>query len=166
MASSRATARQRTSSLSEESARSGQKRAAARAAAELVEDGMRLGLGTGSTVAYLLPAIAASRYKNLRCVATSPLTELAASALGLTVEALDEVGELDLAIDGADQIDGKEDTVITVPMGGQPREFKCQNYLYHFAMLQVQFHATTAYDLVRSTGVNIGKRDYLGQQPS
>jgi len=66
----------------------------------------------------------------------------------------------------ADQLDGKEDTVITVPMGGQPREFKCQNYLYHFAMLQVQFHATTAYDLVRSVGVNIGKRDYLGQMPS
>jgi hypothetical protein len=34
----------------------------------------------------------------------------------------------------ADQFDGKEDTVITVPMGGQLREFKCQNYLYHFAM--------------------------------
>ena len=66
----------------------------------------------------------------------------------------------------ADQIDGKEDTVITVPMGGQPREFKCQNYLYHFAMLQVQFHATTAYDLIRSTGVNVGKRDYLGPMPS
>jgi uncharacterized protein len=57
----------------------------------------------------------------------------------------------------ADQIDGKEDTVITVPMGGQPREFKCQNYLYHFAMLQVQFHATTAYDIIRGTGVNLGK---------
>ena len=64
------------------------------------------------------------------------------------------------------QIDGKEDTVITVPMGGQPREFKCQNYLYHFAMLQVQFHATTAYDIIRSTGVNIAKRDYLGPMPS
>ena len=66
----------------------------------------------------------------------------------------------------ADQLDGKEDTVITVPMGGQPREFKCQNYLYHFAMLQVQFHATTAYDIIRSTGVNIAKRDYLGPIPS
>jgi Domain of unknown function (DUF1993) len=37
----------------------------------------------------------------------------------------------------AEQLDGKEDTVITVPIGGQPRESKCQNYLYHFAMLQV-----------------------------
>ena len=66
----------------------------------------------------------------------------------------------------ADQLDGKEDTVITVPVGGQPREFKCQNYLYHFAMLQVQFHATTAYDILRSTGASIGKRDYLGPMPS
>jgi hypothetical protein len=66
----------------------------------------------------------------------------------------------------ADQLDGKEDTVITVPMGGQSREFKCQNYLYHFAMLQVQFHATTAYDIIRSSGVNLGKLNYLGKMPS
>jgi len=106
MASSRATARQRRPPLSaDESAVSAQKRAAASAAVELVHDGMRLGLGTGTTVAYLLPALAASKYQALRCVATSPATELAARALGLTVEALDEVGELDLAIDGADQID-------------------------------------------------------------
>ena len=65
---------------------------------------MRVGLGTGTTVAYLLPELAAGR-KRLRCVATSPATELAARALGLTVEALDEVGELDIAIDGADQVD-------------------------------------------------------------
>jgi hypothetical protein len=43
---------------------------------------------------------------------------------------------------------------------------KGQNYLYHFAMLQVQFHATTAYDIIRHVGVNIGKRDYLGPMPS
>jgi ribose 5-phosphate isomerase A len=88
-----------------EAAIASQKRAAARAAAELVEDGMRVGLGTGSTVAHLLPAIAERGCRGLRCVATSPATDAAARALGLTVEALDEVGELDLAIDGADQID-------------------------------------------------------------
>ncbi len=66
---------------------------------------MRVGLGTGSTVAYLLPAIADRGCKGLRCVATSPATEQAARALGLTLEALDEVGELDILIDGADQID-------------------------------------------------------------
>jgi len=66
----------------------------------------------------------------------------------------------------AEQFAGKDETDVTFPMGGQPRTMKCQNYLYHFAMLQVQFHATTAYDILRSTGVPIGKRDYLGPQPS
>ena len=66
----------------------------------------------------------------------------------------------------ANQLDGKEDSQVTVTVGGQPREFKSQNYLYHFAMLQVQFHATTAYDIIRHVGVKVGKRDYLGQMPS
>ncbi len=82
-----------------------QKRAAAIAAAELVRDGARLGLGTGSTVAHLLPALAARGLRGLRCVATSPATERAALALGLNVETFDDLGELDIAIDGADQID-------------------------------------------------------------
>jgi hypothetical protein len=64
------------------------------------------------------------------------------------------------------QFAGKDEADVTFPMGGQPRTMKCQSYLYHFAMLQVQFHATTAYDILRSVGVNIGKRDYLGQMPS
>jgi ribose 5-phosphate isomerase A len=105
MATPGATPRQRVEQLSDEPAISSEKRAAATAAAELIEDGMRVGLGTGSTVAYLLPAIAARGCTGLRCVATSPATETAARALGLNVEALDEVGELDIAIDGADQID-------------------------------------------------------------
>ena len=66
---------------------------------------MRVGLGTGSTVAYLLPALAERKLRGLRCVATSPATEQAARALGLNVEDLDAVGELDIAIDGADQVD-------------------------------------------------------------
>lgn len=81
-----------------------QKRAAAEAAALLVSDGDRVGLGTGSTVAHLLPVLAA-RGLSLRCAATSPATERAARALGLVVEDLDELGRLDIAIDGADQID-------------------------------------------------------------
>jgi ribose 5-phosphate isomerase A len=80
-----------------------EKQAAAEAAATLAEDGMTLGLGTGTTVAYLLPALA-RRLLNLRCVATSPQTERAALDLGLRVEQLDGIGRLDLAIDGADQI--------------------------------------------------------------
>lgn len=67
-------------------------------------DGARVGLGTGTTVAFLLPALA-ERGLDLRCVATSPATEELARELGLTVERLDDVGALDIAIDGADQID-------------------------------------------------------------
>jgi ribose 5-phosphate isomerase A len=81
------------------------KRAAAEAAAAIVQDGMRVGLGTGSTVAYLLPALAARKLSGLRCAATSPATARAAQALGLRVEDLDALGELDIAIDGADQVD-------------------------------------------------------------
>jgi ribose 5-phosphate isomerase A len=81
-----------------------EKRAAAEAAAALVEDGSTVGLGTGSTVAYLLPALA-SRRLDLRCVATSPATEQAARELGLAVEAFDRLDRLDIAIDGADQVD-------------------------------------------------------------
>ena len=81
-----------------------QKRAAAEEAAALVEDGMIVGLGTGSTVAYLLPALA-GRGLSLRCISTSPQTEAAALALGLAVEQFDAVDRLDIAIDGADQVD-------------------------------------------------------------
>jgi ribose 5-phosphate isomerase A len=81
-----------------------EKRAAAEQAAELVEDGMTVGLGTGSTVAYLLPVLAA-RGLNLRCVATSPRTEQAARELGFSLEPFDALDRLDLTIDGADQID-------------------------------------------------------------
>jgi ribose 5-phosphate isomerase A len=80
-----------------------EKRLAAEAAAVLVEDGMTVGLGTGSTVAHLLPALAA-RGLSLRCVATSPRTEQAARSLGLPVEPFDGIERLDIAIDGADQI--------------------------------------------------------------
>ena len=81
-------------------------REAAEAAARLVEPGMRVGLGTGRTVARLLPALAARGLTGLRCVATSPETETAASALGLAVEAFDALERLDIAIDGADQVAG------------------------------------------------------------
>jgi ribose 5-phosphate isomerase A len=80
-----------------------EKRLAAEAAAQLVSAGARVGLGTGSTVAYLLPALA-SRGLELRYAATSPATETAARALGLEIEPLDALGRLDIAIDGADQI--------------------------------------------------------------
>jgi ribose 5-phosphate isomerase A len=80
-----------------------EKQAAARAAAALVQDGMRVGLGTGSTVAPLLPALA-ERGLTLRCVATSVATDTRARELGLTVEPFEALEELDIAIDGADQV--------------------------------------------------------------
>jgi ribose 5-phosphate isomerase A len=105
MAPSGATGRRRPAPLSDDNPVALQKRAAADAAALLVDDGMRVGLGTGSTVAHLLPALAERRLSELRCVATSPATEKIARALGLTVCTLQQAGELDIAIDGADQID-------------------------------------------------------------
>lgn len=81
-----------------------EKRAAAEAAAALVDNGMLVGLGTGSTVAYLLPALAERRL-DVRCIATSPQTEEAARAIGLPLEPFDSVDRLDLTIDGADQVD-------------------------------------------------------------
>jgi ribose 5-phosphate isomerase A len=80
-----------------------EKRLAAEAAAELVEDGMAVGLGTGSTVAHLLPALAA-RELRIRCVATSPRTATAAEELGISVEPFERLERLDIAIDGADQV--------------------------------------------------------------
>jgi ribose 5-phosphate isomerase A len=81
-----------------------EKRIAAEAAAELVEDGMTIGLGTGSTVAFLLPAIAARGLSDIRCVATSVATEEQARGLGIPVEEFSELERLDIAIDGTDQV--------------------------------------------------------------
>jgi len=81
-----------------------EKAVAARAAAALVEDGMKVGLGTGSTVAHLLTSLA-ERGLSVRCVSTSPRTEDVARSLGLEVTTLEELGRLDIAIDGADEVD-------------------------------------------------------------
>jgi ribose 5-phosphate isomerase A len=84
------------------------KQIAAEAAAELVENDMRVGLGTGSTVAPLLPALARRSLRGVRYVATSVGTAQRARALGLAVEEFDStqaLDRLDLAIDGADQVD-------------------------------------------------------------
>jgi ribose 5-phosphate isomerase A len=81
-----------------------EKRLVAEAAAELIEDGMTVGLGTGSTVAQLLPAIARRGLGGIRCVATSVATEEQARALGIPVEEFDALERLDIAIDGTDQV--------------------------------------------------------------
>jgi ribose 5-phosphate isomerase A len=81
-----------------------EKRVAAEAAAELVESGMTVGLGTGSTVAHLLPAIARRGLSDIRCVATSVATEQQARELGIPVEQFNALSRLDIAIDGTDEV--------------------------------------------------------------
>jgi uncharacterized protein len=61
----------------------------------------------------------------------------------------------------AAQIDGSEERDITLPLGGKPMTFKGQRYLINFALPNFYFHATTAYDILRHNGVDVGKRDFL-----
>jgi ribose 5-phosphate isomerase A len=80
-----------------------QKQAAGAAAADLIETGMTVGLGTGSTAAHFVRALAARKPRVL-CVATSEATAKLASSLGLKLATLGEVEEIDLTVDGADEI--------------------------------------------------------------
>jgi ribose 5-phosphate isomerase A len=100
-----------------------EKRLAAEAAAALVEDGMAVGLGTGTTASHFLCALAQRRL-SLRCVATSFETEKVAVELGLPVEpfsGLGALGELHIAVDGADQI-AKDGWVVKGGGGAHTRE--------------------------------------------
>lgn len=85
------------------------KRAAARYAADLVEDGMRVGLGTGSTAVHLVRRLGERVGEGLRieAVATSDATERLAREVGLVVRPLDDLGWLDLTVDGADEFDAE-----------------------------------------------------------
>ena len=85
------------------------KRLAAEAAVAEIVDGMRVGLGTGSTAAHAVTALARRVAAGLRveAVATSEATAAQAFAAGLVVRDFAEVSELDLAIDGADEIDSR-----------------------------------------------------------
>ncbi len=84
-----------------------QKREAARRALDLVEPGMRLGLGTGTTARHFVDLVGekVAAGLDLRCVATSEATAIQAKALGIPLATLEEIPELDLVIDGADEID-------------------------------------------------------------
>jgi ribose 5-phosphate isomerase A len=84
--------------------RAAAKEQAGRRAAEYVTDGMRVGLGTGSTVHFTIVALG-ERKPDIVCAATSERTSALASALGLRVVPPDELLELDIAIDGADEVD-------------------------------------------------------------
>ena len=85
--------------------------AAARAALGEVRKGMRLGLGTGSTASELVrllgSALHSGELSGIRCTSTSEQTEKLARELGIPTFPLAEVAPLDLAIDGADEIDSR-----------------------------------------------------------
>lgn len=93
------------------------KYAAAHCAADFVQDGMRLGLGTGSTAAWMVRRIGARvRHEGLRIIAvpTSARTAQLAREVGINVVSLDEARWLDLTIDGADEFDAE----LTLIKGG------------------------------------------------
>ena len=94
----------------------GQKLAAAAEAVKLVEPGMTLGLGTGSTAAKMVEVLAERVRGGLKvvCVPTSEATRKLAEAAGLKLSTLDALPHLDLTIDGADEVD----PILTLIKGG------------------------------------------------
>jgi ribose 5-phosphate isomerase A len=84
-----------------------EKEAAGLAAAALVKDGMTVGLGTGSTAAHFIRALGQRAWTeglSLRCVATSWASDKLAAEVGLQLVDLNDAGEIDLTVDGADEI--------------------------------------------------------------
>jgi ribose 5-phosphate isomerase A len=83
------------------------KESAARAALELIDDGMRLGLGTGTTAAHFIEALGERVAQGLKviCVPSSEATQAHAEALGIPLTTLDKTPQLQLTVDGADEID-------------------------------------------------------------
>ena len=59
-------------------------------------------------------------------------------------------------------IDGSEDRDINLKLGEHTMSFKGQPYLVHFVLPNFYFHCTTAYDILRHCGVELGKRDFVG----
>jgi ribose 5-phosphate isomerase A len=82
---------------------------AAERALELAAPGMKLGLGSGTTARHFVDLLGkrVAAGLDVRCVATSETTEAQAKALGIPLTTLDEIPELDLTVDGADEIDPK-----------------------------------------------------------
>jgi hypothetical protein len=63
----------------------------------------------------------------------------------------------------AEQIDGSEDKNITLQLRSGDLNFTGISYLLHFALPNFYFHVTTAYDILRHNGVELGKMDFLGK---
>jgi ribose 5-phosphate isomerase A len=89
------------------------KQAVAQRAAEFVTDGMTLGVGTGTTAKHLLYALASRIRRGLRFtgVPTSSQTEQLALQLNIPIVSLDKAGEIQLAIDGADEVSSQLDLI-------------------------------------------------------
>jgi len=84
-----------------------EKQLAAEYSLEYIEDGMTVGLGSGSTVAFMLNSLS-RRIKaglNITAVSTSLTTTKSATSLGIKISKLNEIEEIDLTIDGADEVD-------------------------------------------------------------
>jgi ribose 5-phosphate isomerase A len=83
------------------------KQKAALRALEEVRDGMKLGLGTGSTARYFVDGLGAQVADGLEvvCVPTSEATRAQAESLGVKLAPLDDLKRLDLTVDGADELD-------------------------------------------------------------
>ncbi len=64
-----------------------------------------------------------------------------------------------------DQIDGSEERTVVLPLRDGSMTFQGMAYLLVFVLPNFYFHATTAYDILRHAGVEIGKQDYLGKIP-
>src|SRR4051812_13196739 len=96
------------------------KQQAAQAAMKFVRDGMALGLGTGSTTKFFIDAVGAAvksgRLKNIRGVPTSIRSEEQARSLGIPLTTLGDCPKLDVAVDGADEVDPRLN--LTKGLGG------------------------------------------------
>jgi hypothetical protein len=63
------------------------------------------------------------------------------------------------------QLNGSEERIVTLKIGGQETAFKGQSYLLHFVIPNFYFHLTAAYAILRHYGVELGKMDFLGNLP-
>jgi uncharacterized protein len=62
-------------------------------------------------------------------------------------------------------IEAGENREIVFPLGPNKKKMKGADYIFHFALPNYYFHLTTAYDILRHNGVDLGKRDFLGAVP-
>ena len=93
------------------------KLAVGKRATEFVRDGMVVGLGTGTTATMFIRELAAKRL-NIRCVASSDASHELGRSLGMDVRTLAELPELDVYIDGADEVCRQEGAINLIKGGG------------------------------------------------